>query len=165
MNVQLKEFLLYFSLKVHFDHLMSELEETKTKFETASDLLSQRTAELEETLKELKTTRAQILNVQTEVERLQEELEKSHDSLDIAEKEKMELKSKIFCLTQNLANMEETQGQAVQEREEHKRKEEEMEEQIKKMEQVLEEELDQFENLLKANDVEVRLTIDLFCSF
>ncbi|XP_026194895.1 pericentrin-like isoform X2 [Anabas testudineus] len=142
-------------LQVHCDHLMSELEETKTKLETTSDLLSQKTAELEERLKELKTTCAQVLNVQTEMARLQKELEMSHDSLHIAEKEKEELESQIFCLRQNLANMEEAQARAVQEREENKLKEEEMEDRIKKMEQVLEEELDQFENLLKAKDVEL----------
>ncbi|XP_040916208.1 pericentrin isoform X2 [Toxotes jaculatrix] len=141
------------TLQAHCDHLMSELEETKTKLEAA--LLSQRTVELDETLRELETTRAQVLNVQTEVERLQKELEKSHNSLDRAEKEKNELQSQIGCLQQNLANLEEAQAQAVQEREEHKRKEEEMDEQIKKMEQVLEEELEQFESLLKARDVEL----------
>lgn len=112
--------------------------------------------ELDETLKELETTRAVVLNVQTEVERLREELEKSQGSRESAEKEKCELESQIFCLRQNLANLEEAQAQAVQEREEHRRKEEEMDERIKKMEQVLEEELEQFENLLKAKDVEVR---------
>lgn len=130
----------------------------KTKLKTTSDLLGRRTEELDKTLKELETTRAQVLNVETHVERLQKELEKSHGSLDIAEKAKKELESQLLCLRQNLANIEE--AQAVQEREEHKRKEEEMEERIKKMEQVLEEELDQFENLLKAKDVEVRLTVD-----
>ncbi|XP_071353542.1 pericentrin isoform X2 [Trachinotus anak] len=141
------------TLQAHCDHLMSELEETKTKLKAA--LLSQSTVELDEALKELEATCAQVLNVQTEVERLQKELEKSHDSLDSAEKEKNELESQIVCLKQNLANLEEAQAQAVHEREEHKRKEEEMDERIKKMEQVLEEELEQFENLLKAKDVEL----------
>lgn len=111
--------------------------------------------ELEETLKELETTRAQFLDVQAEVERLQEDLDKSFISLDSAEREKNDLESQIFCLRQNLANLEEAQGRSVHESEEHKRKEEEMEERIKNMEQVLEEELEQFENLLKAKDVEV----------
>ncbi|GLD47932.1 A-kinase anchor protein 9-like protein [Lates japonicus] len=141
------------TLQAHCDHLMSELEETKTKLKAA--LSSQSTMELEETLKELETTRAQVLNVQTEVERLQKELEKNQESLDSAEKEKGELESQIFCLKQNLANVEEAQAQAMQEREEHRRKEEEMDDRIKKMEQVLEEELEQFENLLKAKDVEL----------
>uniref|UniRef100_A0A3B4ULN8 Pericentrin n=1 Tax=Seriola dumerili TaxID=41447 RepID=A0A3B4ULN8_SERDU len=125
--------------KAHCDHLMSELEETKTKLKAA--LLSQSTIKLDETLKEL--------------ERLQKELEKSHASLDSAEKERNELETQIFCLRQNLANLEEAQAQAVHEKEEHKRKEEEMDERIKITEQVLEEELEQFENLLKAKDVEL----------
>ncbi|XP_054469221.1 pericentrin isoform X2 [Anoplopoma fimbria] len=135
--------------------LMSELEETKTMHKTITALLGQRTANLEETLKELESTRAQVVNFGTEVERLREELEMSQGSLDSAEKERNELESQIFCLTQNLANMEEAQAQAAQEREEHRRKEEEMDDRIKKMEQVLEEELEQFENMLKAKDVEL----------
>ncbi|XP_056248818.1 pericentrin isoform X1 [Seriola aureovittata] len=141
------------TLQAHCDHLMSELEETKTKLKAA--LLSQSTIELAETLKELEATHAQVLIVQTEVERLQKELEKSHASLDSAEKERNELETQIFCLRQNLANLEEAQAQAVHEKEEHKRKEEEMDERIKITEQVLEEELEQFENLLKAKDVEL----------
>uniref|UniRef100_A0A3Q3K048 ELK domain-containing protein n=1 Tax=Monopterus albus TaxID=43700 RepID=A0A3Q3K048_MONAL len=121
-----------------------QLEETKTKLKTTSDQLGQRSVELDKTFKELEATRAQVLN-----------LEKSHDSLDRAEKQEHELESQMFCLRQNLANLEEAQAQAVQEREEHKRKEEEMDERIKKMEQVLEEELEQFENLLKSKDVEL----------
>uniref|UniRef100_A0A3Q1FSN0 Pericentrin n=1 Tax=Acanthochromis polyacanthus TaxID=80966 RepID=A0A3Q1FSN0_9TELE len=133
-----------------------KLEETKMEHKTTTTLLNERTMELDTVLKELETTRVQILNVQTEVERLQKELRKSQDSFDFAEKEKNELESQISCLRQNLACLEEVQVQSVQEREEHRRKEEEMDERIKKMEQVLEEELEQFENMLKAKDVEVR---------
>lgn len=112
--------------------------------------------ELDGTLKELEATRTQVFNVQSEVERLQRELEKSHNSLDSAEKEKTELESQMVCLRQNLTNLDEAQVQAAHEKEEHRKKGEEMDEQIKKLEQVLEEELEQFENLLKAKDVEVR---------
>ncbi|XP_042292883.1 pericentrin isoform X3 [Thunnus maccoyii] len=143
------------TLQACCDDLMSELEETKVRHKTASDLLDQRTAELDTALKELKTTHAQFLTIQTEVERLQDELEKSQSSLDSAEKQRSELESQVICLRQNLASLEEVQAQAVHEREEHMRKKEEMDEQIKKMEQVLEEELEQFENLLKAKDVEL----------
>ncbi|XP_034431835.1 pericentrin isoform X3 [Hippoglossus hippoglossus] len=138
------------TLQAHCDHLISELEETKTKLNAA---LSQGTSD--ETLKELETTHAQLLDVAAEVERLQNELDKSHINLDRAEKEKHELESQILCLRQNLDKLQEAQAQAVQEREEHKRKEEELDEQIQKMEQVLEEELEQFENLLKSKDVEL----------
>lgn len=117
-------------------------------------MLTQTTSDA--TLQELETTRAQVLNVQAELDRLQNDLEKSRINLDCAEKEKEELESQVFCLKQNLANLEEAQAQVVQEKEEHKRKGEEMDERIKQMEQVLEEELEQFENLLKAKDVEVR---------
>ncbi|XP_053290033.1 pericentrin isoform X3 [Pleuronectes platessa] len=139
------------TLQAHCDHLISELEETKTKLNAA---LSQGTSD-EMRLKELETTHAQLLDVAAEVERLQNELDKSHINLDRAENEKHELESQILCLRQNLDMLEEAQSQAVQEREEHKRKEEEMDEQIQKMEQVLEEELEQFENLLKSKDVEL----------
>ncbi|XP_027130303.1 pericentrin isoform X5 [Larimichthys crocea] len=143
------------TLQAHCELLESELEETKTTHKTTAALLCQRTMELDETSKELETTRAQVLSVQTEVGRLQEELEKSQGRLDSAEKEKNELESQIVCLRQNLTNLEEAQAQSVQEKDEHRRKEEEMDERIKKMEQVLEEELEQFENLLKAKDVEL----------
>ncbi|XP_078031283.1 pericentrin isoform X3 [Epinephelus lanceolatus] len=142
-------------LQAQCELLMSELEEIKTTHKTTAALLGQRTIELDNTLKELKTTRVQVVNVQTEVERLQEELERSQGRLDTAETEKNELESQILCLRQNLANLEEAQVQAAQERDEHRRKEEEMDDRIKKMEQVLEEELEQFENLLKAKDVEL----------
>lgn len=134
---------------------MSQLE-TKTEHKAASTLLSQRPTELDTVLKELETTRVQILSVQTEVERLEKELQQSLDSLHCAEKEKHELESQISCLREKLTCSEEDRAQAVKERDEHSRREEEMDEQIKKMEQVLEEELEQFEKLLKAKDVEVR---------
>ncbi|XP_042078537.1 pericentrin isoform X4 [Haplochromis burtoni] len=143
------------TLQANYEHLMSQLEETKTEHETASTLLSQRTTELDTVLKELQTTRVQILSVQTEVERLEKELQQSLDSLHCAEKEKHELESQISCLREKLTCSEEDRAQAVKERDEHSRREEEMDEQIKKMEQVLEEELEQFEKLLKAKDVEL----------
>ncbi|XP_028252082.1 pericentrin isoform X2 [Parambassis ranga] len=142
------------TLKAHCEHIMAELEETKAEYKTTSNLLSERTTELETVLKELETTRVQIRNVQIEVQRLHEELKESFNNLDQSEKEKNELKSQISSLRQNLVSLEDAQAQCVQEREEHRRKEEEMDEQLKKMEQVLEEELEQFENMLKAKDME-----------
>lgn len=118
-------------------------------------LLGERTKELAEASKEIEYVRAQLLGVQTEMERLRVEAEKRHDSLDEAEKEKRELESQIFCLKQNLTNLEEAQSHAVHEGAEHRRKEEEKDERIRKMEQFLEEELEQFESLLKAKDEEV----------
>ncbi|XP_025756941.1 pericentrin [Oreochromis niloticus] len=143
------------TLQANYEHLMSQLEETKTEHKAASTLLSQRPTELDTVLKELETTRVQILSVQTEVERLEKELQQSLDSLHCAEKEKHELESQISCLREKLTCSEEDRAQAVKERDEHSRREEEMDEQIKKMEQVLEEELEQFEKLLKAKDVEL----------
>ncbi|XP_068574033.1 pericentrin isoform X2 [Cebidichthys violaceus] len=140
------------TLQAQCELLMSELEETKITHKTITALLGQRTTELDETLKELETTRVQVVNIQAEVERLWQELEKSQGSLDSAEKEKNELESQISSLRQIL---EEAQAQAMQEREEHRRKEEEMDDRIKKMELVLEEELEQFENMLKVKDVEL----------
>ncbi|XP_047466343.1 pericentrin [Mugil cephalus] len=143
------------ALQAHCERLTSELEETKTEHENTSALLTEKSVELNTVLKELETTREQIRNAQTEVERLRMELQKSNDSLGRTEKEKNELESQISCLTLNLARLDEAQALSLQEREEHRRKEEEMDEQIKKMEQVLEEELEQFENMLKAKDDEL----------
>ncbi|KAM9842917.1 pericentrin [Aulostomus maculatus] len=143
------------TLQAHCDSLLSELEETKTRFKTTSALLDQRTTEMDTTLKELVTTQAQVQNVQSEVERLQNELEKNQSRLDLAEKLRGDLESEMLFLRQNLTNLEEAQAQTVQEREEHRKKQKEMDELIKRMEQVLEEELEQFEDLLKAKDVEL----------
>ncbi|XP_036981473.1 pericentrin isoform X2 [Acanthopagrus latus] len=134
--------------KLIVDKHLQILQETQTTHQTMEALLGQRTMELEETLKELEC-------VKTEMRTLCDTLEKNKDSLDSAEKEKIELETQVLCLRQNLANLEEAKAQAVQEREEHRRKEEEMDERIKQMEQVLEEELEQFENLLKAKDIEL----------
>ncbi|KAM8737047.1 pericentrin isoform 2-T2 [Acanthopagrus schlegelii] len=134
--------------KLIVDKHLQILQETQTTHQTMEALLGQRTMELEETLKELEC-------VKTEMRTLCDTLEKNKDSLDSAEKEKIELETQVLCLRQNLANLEEAQAQAVQEREEHRRKEEETDERIKQMEQVLEEELEQFENLLKAKDTEL----------
>nr|XP_046269155.1 pericentrin isoform X2 [Scatophagus argus] len=143
------------TLQAHCDCLLLELEKTKTIHKSTGALLGQKTMELDETLKNLETTHAQFLNVQTEVGILREELEKNKGFLDSAEKDKVELESQIVCLKQTSANLEEAHARAMQEREEHRRREEEMDERIKKMEQVLEEELEQFENLLKAKDAEL----------
>lgn len=145
----------FFSLQTRCDFLALELEESKTAEKSTAAKLGQRTTELAEASKDVEITRAQLLSVQTQVERLRDEVEKRQESLDKAEKEKNDLESQIVCLRQNLANLEEAQSQAVHEREEHSRKEEEMDERIRKMEQVLEEELEQFESLLKAKDMEV----------
>uniref|UniRef100_A0A3P9JDG0 Pericentrin n=1 Tax=Oryzias latipes TaxID=8090 RepID=A0A3P9JDG0_ORYLA len=157
-NIQILLFPLFF-LKEHSDYLVSELEKTKTEYETTSALLNEKTIELETVLKELETTRVQVVNVQKEVEKLQKELLSNHESLQWAGKVKSELEAQISCLQQNIASLEEAKAQSVQQREEAKAKEQQMEEQIKKMEQVLEEELEQFENILKAKDAEVRFQV------
>ncbi|XP_030299600.1 pericentrin isoform X3 [Sparus aurata] len=135
-------------LQAHSKLLSSMQKEKQTTHQTTEALLGQSTMELEESVKELEC-------VKTEMRRLCDALEESKNSLDSAEKEKTELETQVLCLRQNLASLEEAQAQAVQEREEHRRKEEEMDERIKQMEQVLEEELEQFENLLKAKDIEL----------
>ncbi|KAK5617014.1 hypothetical protein CRENBAI_016494 [Crenichthys baileyi] len=142
-------------IKAYCDHLKSELEETKMEQKTASTLLSLKVAELDALSKELETTREQFLKLQAEVDRLQQELLNSQDSLDFAERQKHELESQIHSLRENLACLEEAQALFVKQREEEKRKEQQMDEQIKKMEQVLEEELEQFENIMKAKDAEL----------
>ncbi|KAM4723553.1 pericentrin isoform 2-T2 [Anableps anableps] len=137
--------------QAYCDPLKSELEETKMEQKT-STLLS---LELDAVSKELETTRLQFLKLQDEVDRLQQELQKSQDSRDSAEREKNELESQIDSLRENLACLEEAHARSAKQREEEKRKEQQMDEQIKKMEQVLEEELEQFENIMKAKDAEL----------
>lgn len=148
------------NLSSHFfqtecDFLTLELNESKMTEKSTAALLDQRTKELAEASKEVETVRAKLLDIQTEMESLRDGAEKKQESLDEADKDKRELESQIFCLRQNLANLEEAQSQAVHEREMHRLKEEEMSERIRKMEQVLEEEVEQFESLLKAKDEEV----------
>uniref|UniRef100_A0A3B5M5U7 ELK domain-containing protein n=1 Tax=Xiphophorus couchianus TaxID=32473 RepID=A0A3B5M5U7_9TELE len=103
---------------------------------------------------ELEATRLRFLKLQDEVDRLQQELQKSQDGLDSAESAKNELESQIHSLREILACLEEAQALSAKQREEEKRKEQQMDEQIKKMEQVLEEELEQFENIMKAKDLQ-----------
>uniref|UniRef100_A0A3Q2P6W8 Pericentrin n=1 Tax=Fundulus heteroclitus TaxID=8078 RepID=A0A3Q2P6W8_FUNHE len=122
---------------------------------TESILLSQKAVEVDGASEELETTRAQLLKLQDEVDRLQQELLSSQARLDLAGREKEELEAQIHSLREDLASLEEAQALSVKQREEEKRKEQQMDEQIKKMEQVLEEELEQFENIMKAKDAEV----------
>uniref|UniRef100_A0A3B3VSM1 Pericentrin n=1 Tax=Poecilia latipinna TaxID=48699 RepID=A0A3B3VSM1_9TELE len=117
-------------------NLKSELEETKTEQKTTTTLFGQKA-------------------LQDEVGRLQQELQESQDGLDSAERAKNELESQIHSLRENLACLEEAQALSATQREEEKRKEQQMDERIKKMEQVLEEELEQFENIMKAKDLEI----------
>ncbi|KAM4625822.1 pericentrin [Polymixia lowei] len=128
--------------------VISELEETKTQHKTTAALLGQRTMELDVALKELNATRIQV-------ETVQRELEESQGSLDTTERERSELASQLLCLKQNLANLEEALAQGAREREEHRRKQEELDGQMKRMEQVLEEELDQFEKLINGKEDEL----------
>lgn len=86
---------------------------------------------------------------------MHEELEKNLHSLDNAVMEKSELESQLVSLRENLANLEYSQTQALQEKKEHMRREGEMDERLKEIEQVMEEELEQFEHLLKTKDDEV----------
>uniref|UniRef100_A0A3B3ZBW4 ELK domain-containing protein n=1 Tax=Periophthalmus magnuspinnatus TaxID=409849 RepID=A0A3B3ZBW4_9GOBI len=127
--------------------LKSELEDAKRKLKTSTELVNQRTLD----------SQAQLLNLQTQMDQLLLELDHSKASLDQTEKEKSDLESQLVCLSQNVSNLEETHGKALEEKEEYRRRAEEMNERINKMEQVLEEELEQFENLLKSKDSEVRL--------
>ncbi|XP_007576770.1 pericentrin isoform X1 [Poecilia formosa] len=143
------------TLQAYCDQLKSELEETKTEQKTTTTLFGQKAAELDAVSKELEATRSQFLKLQDEVGRLQQELQKSQDGLDSAERAKNELESQIHSLRENLACLEEAQALSATQREEEKRKEQQMDERIKKMEQVLEEELEQFENIMKAKDLEL----------
>ncbi|XP_008397956.1 pericentrin isoform X2 [Poecilia reticulata] len=143
------------TLQAYCDQLKSELEETKTEQKTTTTLFGQKAAELDAVSKELEATQLQFLKLQDEVGRLQQELQKSRDGLDSAERAKNELESHIHSLRENLACLEEAQALSATQREEEKRKEQQMDEQIKKMEQVLEEELEQFENIMKAKDLEL----------
>lgn len=144
-----------FFCQTQCDFLILELNEWKMTEKNTAALLDERTKELADASKEVETVRSKLQDVQTEMERLCDGAEKQQESLEQADEDKRELESQVFCLRQNLANLEEAQSRALQEREMHKRKEEEMSERIRKMEQVLEEEVEQFESLLKAKDEEV----------
>ncbi|XP_023208004.1 A-kinase anchor protein 9-like isoform X1 [Xiphophorus maculatus] len=143
------------TLQAYCDQLKSELEETKMEQKTTTTLFSQKVAELDALSKELEATRSRFLKLLDEVDRLQQELQKSQDGLDSAERAKNELESQIHSLREILACLEEAQALSAKQREEEKRKEQQMDEQIKKMEQVLEEELEQFENIMKAKDLQL----------
>lgn len=143
-------------LKADGDHLISELEETTKEQKATLTLLSQETPKLNAVSEELEMTRTQFLELQAKANNLQQELLKSQDRLDSAEREKRELEGQIHTLRENLACLEEAQAQSVKQREEEKKKEQQMDEQIKKMEQVLEKELEQFENIIKSKEAEVR---------
>ncbi|XP_070402930.1 pericentrin isoform X4 [Nothobranchius furzeri] len=143
------------AVQAHCQHLVSKLEETESEQETTSALLSQKLMELSELSRELETAHERVSAVQSEVEGLQQELLQSRNALEQAEKEKAKLESEMSTLRKSLVQLEDAQAQSVKQREEDKRKEQQMDEQIKKMEQVLEEELEQFENMLKAKDVEL----------
>ncbi|XP_015248198.1 PREDICTED: pericentrin-like isoform X1 [Cyprinodon variegatus] len=137
------------------DHLISELEETTKEQKATLTLLSQETPKLNAVSEELEMTRTQFLELQAKANNLQQELLKSQDRLDSAEREKRELEGQIHTLRENLACLEEAQAQSVKQREEEKKKEQQMDEQIKKMEQVLEKELEQFENIIKSKEAEL----------
>lgn len=151
------------SFQSHRDHVISELEETKSRHRTTVALLGQKTMELDTALKELSTTHEQVATIQKEMQRLGGELEESQGSLERTKRERSELESQLLCLRQNLTNQEEAQAQGAREREEHRRKEEEeMDGRMRKMEHVLEEELEEFEKLIKAKEDEVRRMLVLF---
>uniref|UniRef100_A0A3Q2FFS1 Pericentrin n=1 Tax=Cyprinodon variegatus TaxID=28743 RepID=A0A3Q2FFS1_CYPVA len=133
--------------------IQTSLETTKEQKATLT-LLSQETPKLNAVSEELEMTRTQFLELQAKANNLQQELLKSQDRLDSAEREKRELEGQIHTLRENLACLEEAQAQSVKQREEEKKKEQQMDEQIKKMEQVLEKELEQFENIIKSKEAE-----------
>ncbi|CAL1575748.1 unnamed protein product [Knipowitschia caucasica] len=143
------------TLKDLIDNQKSNLEETKKELQMASELVHQRALELENALKDLQSSQTELLNLQAKRDDLLMELDQARASLDRAEKERHDLESQMVCLNQNMANLEETQTKVTEEREELRRKGEEMGERINTMEQVLEEELEQFENLLKSKDAEM----------
>ncbi|XP_019728011.1 pericentrin isoform X3 [Hippocampus comes] len=136
------------TLQANYKELMSELEETKRRYQSTSVLLDEKTMAIGQTAEELQSTRAQLLGVQAELKSLQVELEKKCSSLQSAEKRRSELEAEIV-------NLEEAQALANQEKDKYWSKEEELSGQMMKMEQVLREELEHFENLLQAKDAEL----------
>uniref|UniRef100_A0A3Q2YE78 Pericentrin n=1 Tax=Hippocampus comes TaxID=109280 RepID=A0A3Q2YE78_HIPCM len=119
--------------KANYKELMSELEETKRRYQSTSVLLDEKTMAIGQT---------------AELKSLQVELEKKCSSLQSAEKRRSELEAEIV-------NLEEAQALANQEKDKYWSKEEELSGQMMKMEQVLREELEHFENLLQAKDAEL----------
>ncbi|XP_051942198.1 pericentrin isoform X2 [Hippocampus zosterae] len=136
------------TLQANYKELMSELEETKRRYQSTHVLLDEKTVAMGQTAEELQSTRGQLLGVQAELKILQVELEKKCSSLQSAEKRRSELEAEIV-------NLEEAQALANREKDKYWSKEEELREQMMKMEQVLSEELEDFENLLQAKDAEL----------
>ncbi|KAJ8003709.1 hypothetical protein DPEC_G00151130 [Dallia pectoralis] len=136
------------SLQTHRDQLLALLEDSKARHKTTTALLGQKTLELDTALKEMG-------RVQKEVEAASQEAEERKSWMEKMEREKIEVESELLCLRQNMCNLEEAHAQGVREREEGRRREDEMNKTLRKMECLIEEELEEFQKQLRAKDEEV----------
>ncbi|XP_045553644.1 pericentrin isoform X2 [Salmo salar] len=136
------------SLQTHRDPLLALLEETKSRHKTTTTLLGQKTLELDTAQKEMD-------RVQKEAETARQEAEERERRIEQTEREKTEVEFELLCLRQNLWNLEELQAQGAREREEGRRREEEMDRTMRRMEKVMVEELEEFQRQLRAKAEEV----------
>ncbi|KAJ3613831.1 hypothetical protein NHX12_020077, partial [Muraenolepis orangiensis] len=142
-------------LQVRKDLVISELVDTKARHDSTASLLVEKTLELDSALKDLNSTLLQVEAAQKELVKMGGELKDCRRNLGSAEEQRSQLEDGLALLKCTLSTLEEAQVRAVEEREVHRLKEEEMDGQLKKMEQVLEEELEQFETLIQVKDEEL----------
>ncbi|XP_052355300.1 pericentrin-like isoform X4 [Oncorhynchus keta] len=143
------------SLQTHRDQLLALLEETKSRHKTTTALLGQKTLELDTAQKEMHRVQKEAGTARQEAETARQEVEERERRIEQTEREKTEVESELLCLRQNLWNLEELQAQGVREREEGRRREEEMDRTMRRMEKVMAEELEEFQRLLRNKEEEV----------
>ncbi|XP_061089610.1 pericentrin isoform X2 [Conger conger] len=123
------------TLQTHRDGLQAQLDSQKTKSQAASQLLEQKTLELESALVELRQLRA--------------ELEEKGERLREMGEEKTDLESRLSCLEQNMANTEEALSQGAVEKAALKERLGETETKVKNVENILQTEREDFLSQLR----------------
>ncbi|XP_053540107.1 pericentrin isoform X5 [Ictalurus punctatus] len=130
------------SLQAQRDQLMAQLESQREKNQTTSELLGQKTLEVDSAYREIKQLRVEV--------------EEKVENLQRLEKVQVDLESKLTCLKENLSNMEEALRQGSAEKAALEKRLQTLDEQNKNMEKVLETELESFELRLQAKDVDLK---------
>ncbi|KAG7466960.1 hypothetical protein MATL_G00148170 [Megalops atlanticus] len=127
------------TLQTQRDRLQVMLDSQQEKNLTTSELLGQRTLELDSTLSKLK-------GLQTELMEREERLQKVCE-------EKNDLEARLACLQQNLVNVEQALSQGAEEKAEQERIIMELEMKVKNTENILETMRMDFQNKLKEKDL------------
>ncbi|XP_036395891.1 A-kinase anchor protein 9-like [Megalops cyprinoides] len=127
------------TLQTQRDRLQVMLDSQQDKNLTTSELLGQRTLELDSTLSKLKGLQAELMERE---ERLQKVCEEKND-----------LETRLACLQQNLVNVEQALSQRAEEKAEQERITVELEMKVKNTENILETLRTDFQNTLKEKDL------------